>query len=460
MRQSIGQTPMSQKMANSIMNNYPTRYTEGANTWSYVIGTVMKGFQEVYLKTNKAEYLTYIQNTVNSEVNTDGSMKSYTVADYSLDQVREGSSVLFLCQKSANAKYKNAADLIRAQLNVGKHPRTSEGGFWHKKSYPYQMWQDGLYMAEPFYAEYSKMFQGSDTGALNDIVKQFILMETHARDSITGLIYHGWDEKKIQSWADPMTGCSKSFWGRAMGWYAMALVDVLDYLPSAYSKRSDLIAILKRLLTALVRHQDPVSGCWYQVVDQGGKSGNYLESSASCMFVYSMLKAIRLGYVDQSFLTAGRKGYNGILSKFITDKNGNVTISRVCQSAGLSDTRNGTFAYYVGEPIVSNDGKALGPFMLASLEYENFPTGINKIGPPHLSLPSAAYDTKGKTVMLSGAADGCLPTSLILMTSDGRVIRRISDKEASFAVHGLNQGIYFAVIKISARETVKKIVVY
>jgi unsaturated rhamnogalacturonyl hydrolase len=369
------QTPMSQKMANTVMNNYPTRYTVGTKTWDYVVGTVMKGFHEVYQKTGTAAYLTYIQNTVDYEVNTNGTMKSYKVTDYSLDQVREGSSVLFLYQKTSLAKYKTAADLIRTQLNVGQHPRTSEGGFWHKQTYPYQMWQDGLYMAEPFYAEYSKVFHSSDTADLNDVVNQFTFMEKHARDTVTGLIYHGWDEKKVQSWADPVTGCSKSFWGRAMGWYAMALIDVLDYLPSTYAKRANLIAILQRLLSAAVAYQDPVSGCWYQVVDQGSRTGNYLESSASCMFVYSILKAVRLGYVNQSFLAAGRKGYNGLISTFIIDSSGNLTISQVCQSAGLSATRDGTFAYYISEPIVSNDGKAVGPFILASLEYESLPTG-------------------------------------------------------------------------------------
>lgn len=368
------QTPMSRKTANSIMSRSPAPYTDGGRSWSYVIGTVLKAFQELYLRTDNAAYLTYIRNTVDAEVNSNGTMNKYKVTDYNLDQVREGASALFLYRETGQAKYKTAVDLIRTQLNVGQQPRTSEGGFWHKQVYPYQMWQDGLYMAEPFYAEYSKTFNNADTADLNDIVKQFILMEKHARDNTTGLIYHGWDEKKAQSWADPVTGCSKSFWGRAMGWYAMALVDVLDYLPSGYAKRADLIAILQRLASAIVNYQDSVSGCWYQVVDQGGRTGNYLESSATCMFVYSLFKSVRLGYIDRSFQTAALKGYQGILATFVTENGGNITVSKTCQSAGLSDDRNGTFDYYISEPVVANDGKALGPFILSSLEYENITT--------------------------------------------------------------------------------------
>ena len=175
---------------------------------------------------------------------------------------------------------------MRDQLKT--QPRTSEGGFWHKKIYPSQMWLDGLYMGEPFYAEYAATFH--EDAAFDDIAKQFILMELHSRDPKTGLLYHGWDESKQQRWADPATGHSPNFWGRAMGWYAMALVDTLDYFPQDHPQRGALLAILKRLAVAIEKYQEPKSGLWYEVLDKGSEKGNYLEASASCMFVYALAR--------------------------------------------------------------------------------------------------------------------------------------------------------------------------
>ena len=260
---------------------------------------------------------------------------------------------------------------LRRQL--AGHPRTRSGGFWHKHIYPNQMWLDGIYMAAPFYAEYARTFDEPD--AFDDIAHQIILIEEHTRDPQTGLLYHAWDESKQQPWADPETGCSPHFWGRAMGWYAMAIVDVLDYFPENHPRREAIIAILRRVSDALTRVQDEATGLWFQVLDQREREGNYLESSASCMFVYALAKGVRKSYLPEQFLAAARRGYRGILQEFITvDATGLVSLDKTCAVAGLGGNpyRDGSFAYYVGEKVAANDYKGVGPFILASLEMEEF----------------------------------------------------------------------------------------
>ena len=231
------------------------------------------------------------------------------------------------------------------------------------------MWLDGLYMAEPFYAEYAKMFH--EPADFDDIANQFIWMEQHSRDSKTGLLYHAWDESKQMPWADKQTGCSSYFWGRAIGWYAWALVDVLDYLPQDHAKRKELIAIFQRLSKTLLQFREPQSKLWYQIVDQGNRTGNYLESSASCMFVYAFAKGANKGYLDKKYLTAARESFKGILDSMVTvDEKGIVSLHHACQGAGLGGNpyRYGSYEYYIGEKQRTNDFKAIGPFILAALE--------------------------------------------------------------------------------------------
>lgn len=335
--------------------------------WDYVTGTVLKGFEELWRETGDQRYFDYIKSTVDSVINADGTIDDYKFSDYNIDEINEGRMLLFLHQETGEEKYQQAADLLRRQL--AEHPRTSEGGFWHKQRYPYQMWLDGLYMGSPFYAEYGKLYNQPEN--FDDVVNQFVLMETHARDSSSGLLYHAWDEKKEQIWADSLSGRSKIFWGRAMGWYAMALVDVLDYLPANHSGSNELITILQRLADGVAKVQDS-TGVWWQVVDQPRREGNYLEASASCMFVYAIAKGARLGYLDESYKAVAEKGYRGILKEFVTENSdGGIDLNQICKSAGLGYGRDGSYEYYVyQEPKVANDGKGLGPFVLASLEIE------------------------------------------------------------------------------------------
>ncbi len=337
--------------------------------WRYETGVFLKGVEGVWIASGKDKYLQYFKRIIDSYLESDGRIRTYTLEDYNLDNVQCGKLVLDLFQHTKEERYRQAALMLMKQLQT--HPRTNEGGFWHKKIYPHQMWLDGIYMAPPFYAQFSKIFDRPE--GFDDVANQIIRIEEHTRDPKTGLLYHGWDESRKQEWADPVTGCSKSFWGRAMGWYAMGIADVLDFLPAGHERREEIIAIFQRLCGALTKYQDSKSGVWYQVVDQGKRSGNYLEASASSMFVYALSKGVRMGYLDGRFQSVAQSGYQGILRQFITvQDNGLLNLNRICSVAGLGgqSRRNGTFEYYISEPIVTNDLKGVGAFILASLEVE------------------------------------------------------------------------------------------
>ena len=337
--------------------------------WSYTYGLVLKAMWQVWEKTKDPKILAYIEKYYDTLIAEDGTIQTYDINKYNIDMINPGKVLIHLYDKTKKDKYKKAIMTLRAQMK--DHPRTSEGGFWHKKRYPSQMWLDGLYMGSPFLAQYANGFD--EPALFDDVANQIILMEKHARDSKTGLLYHAWDESRQQRWANPETGRSPHFWGRAMGWYAMAIVDVLDELPKDHPKRDDIIAILGRMFTALAKVQDEKTGLWYQVLDQGSREGNYLEATASCMYAYSMAKAVRMGYVDKKFLDVARKAYKGILNQLTTvDENGYVNIHQCCAVAGLGGNpyRDGSFEYYIGEKIRKNDPKAVGPFILAALEFE------------------------------------------------------------------------------------------
>lgn len=338
--------------------------------WHYEHGLMHRAFEQVWRKTGDSKYLDCIMNDVDALVDSAGRIKTYVVDEFNLDQIAPGRVFFTLYAQTRDERYRRAMFLLRAQLEHQR--RTREGGFWHKQIYPQQMWLDGIYMACPFYAEFAKTFD--EPNAFDDVANQITLIEKHTRDPKTGLLYHAWDESRKQRWANPETGCSPNFWGRAMGWFAMALVDVLDYFPVDHPERDTLVAILQRTLAAVLSVQDQATGLWYQVLDQGNRAGNYLEASASSMFVYAMAKGVRKGYLPSRYLDAARKAYLGIHGNLIEiDSRGLVNLNRVCAVAGLGGTpyRDGSFSYYVSEPVVSNDYKGVAPFILASLELEN-----------------------------------------------------------------------------------------
>jgi unsaturated rhamnogalacturonyl hydrolase len=378
--------PLPERMADTVMTLWKDSVTESGKPekWSYEQAVVLKGIEGVWLSTGDGKYFNYIQHLIDRFVSDDGTIRTYKLEDYNIDNVLLGRNLLTLYKVTGQEKYRKAASLLREQLK--NHPRTSEGGFWHKKVYPYQMWLDGLYMGEPFYAEYAATFH--EDAAFDDIAKQFMLMEQHARDSKTGLLYHGWDESRKQRWADPQTGRSPNFWGRAMGWYAMALVDSLDYFPKEHPKRAELIAILNRVAESVEKYQESKSGLWYQVLDKGGAEGNYLEASASCMFVYALAKGVRQGYLPASYLGVARKAYQGITSQFIeTDAAGKLNLKGTVSVAGLGGNpyRDGSYQYYLSERVVTNDPKGVGAFLMAANEME---------------IASQQATGKGKTVTL------------------------------------------------------------
>jgi unsaturated rhamnogalacturonyl hydrolase len=316
-------------------------------------------------------------------VNDSGEIRTYSLSNYNIDNVLGGRNLIMLYNVLGKDKYYKAAATLREQLKT--HPRTKAGGFWHKKIYPWQMWLDGLYMGQPFYTEWAKNFH-EDT-AFNDIAKQFILMERFARDKKTGLLYHGYDESREQKWANKTTGLSPHVWARALGWYGMALVDVLESFPEDHPKRDSLVQILNRFATAIVKYQDSKSGLWWDIVNMPAKGKNYREASASCMLVYTLAKGVRLGCLPASLNKAAIKGYEGIIKEFIKTENGQVNLHGTVSVSGLGGKpyRDGSFDYYMSERVVVNDPKGVGAFLLASHEIELIPN--QKTG-------------KGKTVLL------------------------------------------------------------
>lgn len=361
------------RIARSFVVRHPGSVTYDSlspnQRWNYEQGLMLVALRSMWLHSGEKQYFEFIKGNVDQFVEENGSIRTYKYEEFNLDNIAMGRALLTVYEVTKELKYKSAADTLRKQL--ANQPRTKEGGFWHKQIYPYQMWLDGLFMAEPFYAWYSVMTK--DTQSYDDIVNQFVYVYKHTRDPNTGLLYHGWDESKQQKWADPQTGRSPSFWARAIGWYEMALVDVLDVLPRDYPRRAELLPILNDVSATLLKFQDKKTHLWYQVPDQGARQGNYLEASASSMFAYAFAHGAKKGYLDKSYLAEARNVFEGIVSNLVTvDSRGFVNLLHTCQGAGLGGKpyRAGSYEYYVSEPQRTNDMKGYGPFLLAAIELD------------------------------------------------------------------------------------------
>jgi unsaturated rhamnogalacturonyl hydrolase len=339
--------------------------------WHYDVGLVLSGFEAVWRKTGDRRYLDYVKANVDGLVGDGGAIRGYEPRDYILDDVNMG-KVLFALYAEAREpadrdRYRRALYTLRAQLAA--QPRTADGGFWHKQIYPHQMWADGVYMASPFLARFAAVF--GEPAALDDAVKQLLLAETHLRDAKTGLLRHGWDESKTERWADPATGRSPQLWGRGDGWYAMAVADVLAEMPANHPMREAVLGVMRRLAQAIADVQDRATGVWWQVLDAGGKPGNFKEASASAMFVYAIAKADNHGWLDaKQFGRVAAGGYAGILKQFVTGGLTGVHVSGICKVAGLGGEpyRDGSYGYYVGTEVVTDDPKGVGAFILAGAE--------------------------------------------------------------------------------------------
>ena len=381
------QLPWSQRAANSTISRWPEgRFVahDAKWVWNYELGVLLNGMDAVWYDTADGDYYRYAKQAVDQFVGPDGLIATYDPSANSLDNIVLGRQLLLLYRVTRDARYYKAAASLRAQL--AGQPRNASGGFWHKQIYPDQMWLDGLYMAEPFYAEYASVFDEPKDFA--DITKQFSLIEEHTRSPKTGLLYHAWDESRKQGWADKATGTSQSFWARGIGWYMMALVDTLPYYPKDDPGRATLLAILNRTAAAVVRVQDKQTGLWYQVLDGPVAPGNYFESSAACMFTYALQKGVRLGYLPSDYSENAARAWQSILSRFVqADASGDVTITGTVKAIGLGGNpyHDGTYAYYVGSPVISNDPKGIGAFLLASTEME---------------LAPAADQARGQTVVV------------------------------------------------------------
>lgn len=335
--------------------------------WDYTQGLVAKALLELYKNTGDEQCLAYVQEYADFFINDRGVIMTYKKQDYNIDRINGGIFLFDLYKYVPKAQYLAAIDSLRAQLLT--HPRVKAGAFWHKKRYPYQVWLDGLYMGSPFYARYS--VEHNQLEYLKDVLLQFEVADHYTRDPKTGLNYHGWDESREQAWANKETGCSPHFWGRSIGWYMMAIVDVLDYIPKDMQGRQDLIDILNRVCKALLKYQDKKTHMWSQVVDRPKAEGNYLESSATTMFCYAMAKGARMGYLPAKYLEEARRVFDG-LCEYSTQLNpdGTTSITRACGVAGLggSPYRSGSYEYYISEPVRNDDPKVVGPFILTALE--------------------------------------------------------------------------------------------
>ncbi len=367
--------PLAYKMALSEMTRIPQseKIDVKGVKWSYAAAVEIEGILAAAQAYNDSALLNYALNYADFFVNPDGSIKAFKKSAHNIDNVKGGTVILKALDITGDNKYRLAADTIYSQLL--EQPRTKSKNFWHKEIYPWQAWLDGLYMGQPFYAEYVNRYLNGDSKLWNDIANQFITVGKKTYDPKTGLYRHAWDEKKKQFWADKKTGQSQHAWGRAMGWYFWALTDVLEKMPENHPKRAEMLKLYKSVADGIVKYQDKKSGVWYQVMDEPGKKGNYLEATATAMFVYNMLRAVRLGLLDGSYLAPAKKGYEGMVETFIKENpDGTISLTNCCAVAGLGggkdQRRNGTFEYYLSEPIRDNDAKGVGPFILGCLEYE------------------------------------------------------------------------------------------
>lgn len=369
-------TAIAHRLALQHIERFPDpwlmRLSDGAYAWSYTHALVLLGMERLYALDGDTAYLDYIQAYADRFIDAEGAIDTYDATEFNIDAIKAGDLLFGLYERTGDPRYRKAMDRLREQLEW--QPRTRSGGFWHKLKYPWQVWLDGLYMGQPFYARYERQF-GGETNAFDDIIRQFVVIEQKTRDAETGLLRHGWDESALQRWADPETGRSPGFWSRAMGWYAMAIVDTVEYLPEGHAGRAELAGILQRLVAALTPFQHE-SGLWHQVPDQGEREGNWLEASGSAMFVYAIARGVRLGLLEDDTIAVAHKGYAGLLEHIVTtDPDGSVHVEDVCRSAGLGGDpyRDGSYEYYVTTDRVRDDAHGIGAFLLAASEMARLP---------------------------------------------------------------------------------------
>ena len=374
----------AKKTSDNIYNAYALRFAESEmkrfpEAWQldhgkrlffgYAQGVGCCAMLAMWKATGDQHYFNYVEQWADTLINENGDIHLYDMSTYNLDFINSGKILFPLYHETGKIKYKKAIDLLIKQLS--RHPRTLEGGYWHKLVYQHQMWLDGIYMASPFMAEYGAAF--NQPMWLDEAVKQIRLCHEHTYDPQTGLYYHAWDESKHQRWANPKTGQSPNFWGRSVGWWFMAMVDVLDFLPENHEGRADILSYIRSLAKSLLKYQDK-DGLWYQVLDQPEREGNFPEASVTTQFMYAYAKAVNKGYIEKEYRAVAEKAFNGLKNKLlIENSDGTLTLTRCCQVGGLGGHpyRDGSFEYYIGEKMRDNDAKATGPYIMGCLELGN-----------------------------------------------------------------------------------------
>lgn len=360
----------SQKMADAVMSQYDSLvYFQNPSKVKWEYDYALLGQAIDRLGNIDRKYSTYMSDYIDYFVQDDGRILTYKLSDYNIDRINPGKNAITLYKRTGEEKYKKVIDQLVEQMR--NHPKTESGGYWHKKRYPNQMWLDGIYMASPFLAQYAKEFNEPEW--FDVITHQMKLIYAKTKDEKTNLLYHAWDESKEQSWSNSETGQSPHFWSRAMGWYLMAIVDVLDYLPEGHKDRNDLISILNITCEALLDVRDEKTALWYQILDQGNREGNYLEGSGSSMFTYVFAKGASNGHLDPKFNQLANETFDGIINHLIEkNEDGILIMKNICGGCGLGGNpyRDGSFEYYITEKIVDNDTKGVGPFIMAALELD------------------------------------------------------------------------------------------
>ncbi len=351
------------RMADGIMQ----RFGLLTSRWSYDFGVTWRGMEALYALTGEQKYFDYIRDAVDTFVGGDGAIRDYHRAEYNLDYICNGRQLLYLFRHTGEQKYWKAAEMLRDQLRC--QPRTSDGGFWHKRCYPYQMWLDGLHMSAPFYVEYCLMTD--DAAGIEDACNQLELAYRHTWDPDMRLNCHAWDESRAMAWSNPETGRAAHSWGRAVGWYMLGLADVLALLPASHPRHEGLRRLFEQLAVRMLEVRD--GGVWLQVMDCPGRIGNYRESSGSCLMVCAMLKMARLGYVSADIGREAQESFRAIQREFVgVMKDGTMFLGKTCHGAGLGGTpyRDGSYDYYISEAVGSWDIKGTGAYIQAACEME------------------------------------------------------------------------------------------
>lgn len=356
----------AKKLCDTIMEDFGEILSA---KWQYDAGLCLKGFEAVYKECGDTKYYDYIKNSMDYFITDEGTIKTYNPEVRNIDHINNGKNLFYLYHETGEEKYKKAIELLASQFEI--QPRTTSGTFWHKQIYPNQVWLDGLFMGEPFSAQYAKEFNHPEK--FDDVVNQFVNAERLTYEPRCGLYAHACDESKTAFWADKNTGRSLNVWGRSVGWFCMALLDALDFIPTEHEGHKTLVSLFNKAISNVVKYQD-ADGVWYQVMDNR-RSDNYQESTCTCMFAYALEKGIRMGYIDGGEYTPYlKKAVDGILNVFIKEIDGKTYITEGCAVAGLgpedNPRRNGTLDYYFSEPIRNNDFKGVGPFLILAAHYE------------------------------------------------------------------------------------------